>query len=402
VEGAKVTTEAIVKSAFEQQEKAPTLQFLDLKQQFEQIRDEVMDAVTSVMESQRFVMGPEVEQLEREISDYLGCRFAVACASGTDALLLALMAAGVGAGDEVVTTPFTFVATASAIVRAGATPVFVDISPVTYNIDPESVSRAVTSRTRAIIPVHLFGLPAEIEPIMEVAQRGGITVIEDAAQAIGASYQGRKAGTIGAMGCFSFFPSKNLGGAGDGGIIATDDAKYADRLRLLRVHGSRQKYQYEILGTNSRLDALQAAILRVKLRHLENWTEQRRYHAARYRELFAGSAAETSLVLPSESPGTRHVYNQFTVRCSDRDALRQHLHRQGIPTEIYYPYPLHLQPAFAYLRYRDGALPHAEAAAREVLSLPIYAELSDHQQAVIVSAVAQFFSQMSVSTQREK
>ena len=397
-----MTTEAVVKSAFEYQEKTASLQFLDLKQQFEQIRDEVMNAVASVMESQRFVMGPEVEQLEKEISDYLGCRFAVACASGTDALILALMAAGVGAGDEVITTPFTFVATASAIVRAGATPVFADISPVTYNIDPESVSRAVTSRTRAIIPVHLFGLPAEIDPIMEVAQRRRITVIEDAAQAIGASYQGRKAGTIGAMGCFSFFPSKNLGGAGDGGIIATNDAKHADRLRLLRVHGSRQKYQYEILGTNSRLDTLQAAILRVKLRHLEKWTEQRRYHAARYRKLFAASVAGTSIVLPSESQETRHVYNQFTVRCSERDALRQHLQRQGIPTEIYYPYPLHLQPAFAYLRYRDGTLPHAEAAAREVLSLPIYAELSDHQQAVIVNAVIQFFSQMPVSTQREK
>ena len=397
-----MTTQSVLKPAVEQQEKAPPLQFLDLKQQFEQIRDEVMEAVTSVMESQRFVLGPEVEQLEKEISDYLGCRFAVACASGTDALVLALMAAGVGTGDEVITTPFTFVATASAIVRAGATPVFVDIDPATYNIDPESVSRAVTSRTRAIIPVHLFGLAAEMEPLMDLAQRQGLSVIEDAAQAIGATYHGQNAGTIGAMGCFSFFPSKNLGGAGDGGIIATNDAKHADRLRLLRVHGSRQKYQYEILGTNSRLDALQAAILRVKLRHLEEWTEQRRYNAARYRELFAGSMAEMPVVLPYESKGTRHVYNQFTVRCSDRDALREHLQRQGIPTEIYYPYPLHLQPAFAYLGYKHGSLPYAETAAREVLSLPIYPELTAVQRSMVVSQVTEFFSQTCTTMEREK
>jgi dTDP-4-amino-4,6-dideoxygalactose transaminase len=312
------------------------------------------------------------------------------------------MAAGVGTGDEVITTPFTFVATASAIVRAGATPVFVDINPATYNIDAESVSRAVTSRTRAIIPVHLFGLAAEMEPLMDLAQRQGLSVIEDAAQAIGATYHGQNVGTIGAMGCFSFFPSKNLGGAGDGGIIATNDAKHADRLRLLRVHGSRQKYQYEILGTNSRLDALQAAILRVKLRHLEEWTEQRRYNAARYRELFARSMAEMPVVLPYESKGTRHVYNQFTVRCSDRNALREHLQRQGIPTEIYYPYPLHLQPAFAYLGYKHGSLPCAETAAREVLSFPIYPELSEDQQAIVVSAVTQFFSQVPLSTKGGK
>ena len=397
-----MTTETVMKSAVEQQKKSATLQFLDLRLQFEQIRDEVMQAVTNVLETQRFVLGPEVEQLEGEISNYLGCRFAVACASGTDALILALMAAGVGAGDEVITTPFTFVATASAIMRAGATPVFADIDPKSYNLDPESVSRAITSRTRAIIPVHLFGLPAEMEPIMDVAERCGIAVIEDAAQAIGTTYQGRNAGTIGAMGCFSFFPSKNLGGAGDGGIIATNDAHHADRLRLLRVHGSRHKYQYEILGTNSRLDALQAAILRVKLRHLEDWTEQRRRNAAHYCRLFASSMAQSHLVLPTEPKRTRHVYNQFTVRCSKRDALRDYLHREGIPTEIYYPYPLHLQPAFAYLGYTEGSLPHAEAAAREVLSFPNYPGLNGDQQRTIVSAVVQFFNQVPVSMEKEK
>lgn len=395
-----MTTEAVMKSAIEHQEKAAArLQFLDLGLQFEQIRDEMMHAVTNVLETQRFVLGPEVEQLEADISDYLGCRFAVACASGTDALILALMAAGVRAGDEVITTPFTFVATASAIVRVGAIPIFADIDPKSYNLDPESVAEVITTKTRAIIPVHLFGLPAEMEPIEDVAEHCGIIVIEDAAQAIGAAYQGRKVGTIGAMGCFSFFPSKNLGGAGDGGMITTNDPDHADRLRLLRVHGSRQKYQYEILGTNSRLDALQAAILRVKLRHLNDWTERRRRNAESYRRLFADSRVGNNLMLPTEPNGIRHVYNQFTVSCAERDHLREHLHREGIPTEIYYPYPLHLQPAFAYLGYKKGSLPNAEAAAREVLSLPIYPELTEDQQQIIVNAVTRFFSHASANAE---
>jgi dTDP-4-amino-4,6-dideoxygalactose transaminase len=386
-----VTTEAVVKPPLEHQEKTARLQFLDLGLQFEQIRDEVMHAVTNVLETQRFVLGPEVEQLEAEISDYVGCRFAVSCASGTDALMLALMAAGVKSGDEIITTPFTFVATASAIVRAGATPVFTDIDPQSYNLAPESVAQAITPRTRAIIPVHLFGLPAQMETIMDLAESHGLTVIEDAAQAIGATHRGRKVGTIGAMGCFSFFPSKNLGGAGDGGIITTNNPDHADRLRLLRVHGSRQKYQYEILGTNSRLDALQAAILRVKLRHLNDWTERRRRNAARYRRLFADSRVANNLMLPTEPDGIRHVYNQFTVSCAGRDHLREYLHREGIPSEIYYPYPLHLQPAFAYLGYKKGSLRNAEAAAREVLSLPIYPELTEDQQQIIVNAITRFF-----------
>jgi len=386
-----VTTEAVVKPPLEHQEKTARVQFLDLGLQFEQIRDEVMHTVTNVLETQRFVLGPEVEQLETEISDYLGCRFAVSCASGTDALMLALMAAGVKSGDEVITTPFTFVATASAIVRAGATPVFADIDPQSYNLAPESVAQAITPRTRAIIPVHLFGLPAQMETIMDLAESHGLTVIEDAAQAIGATHRGRKVGTIGAMGCFSFFPSKNLGGAGDGGIITTNNPDHADRLRLLRVHGSRQKYQYEILGTNSRLDALQAAILRVKLSHLNDWTERRRRNAARYRRLFADTSVANNLMLPTEPDGVRHVYNQFTVSCAGRDRLREHLHSEGIPSEIYYPYPLHLQPAFAYLGYKKGSLRNAEAAAREVLSLPIYPELTEDQQQIIVNAITRFF-----------
>jgi dTDP-4-amino-4,6-dideoxygalactose transaminase len=386
-----VTTEAVVKPPLEHQEKTARVQFLDLGLQFEQIRDEVMHTVTNVLETQRFVLGPEVEQLETEISDYLGCRFAVSCASGTDALMLALMAAGVKSGDEIITTPFTFVATASAIVRAGATPVFADIDPQSYNLAPKSVAQAITPRTRAIIPVHLFGLPAQMETIMDLAESHGLTVIEDAAQAIGATHRGRKVGTIGAMGCFSFFPSKNLGGAGDGGIITTNNPDHADRLRLLRVHGSRQKYQYEILGTNSRLDALQAAILRVKLSHLNDWTERRRRNAGRYRRLFADSRVANNLMLPTEPDGIRHVYNQFTVRCAGRDRLREYLHCEGIPSEIYYPYPLHLQPAFAYLGYKKGSLRNAEAAAREVLSLPIYPELTEDQQQIIVNAITRFF-----------
>lgn len=397
-----MATETIIKPAVARQEKVVPLQFLDLGLQFEQIRNEIIPAVMSVLETQRFVLGPEVEHLEAEISDYLGCRFAVTCASGTDALILALLALEIGAGDEVITTPFTFVATASAITRAGAIPVFADIDPKSYNLDAESVARAITSRTRAIIPVHLFGLAAEMQPIMDLAERRGIAVIEDAAQAIGAAYHGRNVGTIGGMGCFSFFPSKNLGGAGDGGIITTNNPRHADRLRLLRVHGSRHKYQYEILGMNSRLDALQAAILRVKLRHLNDWTEQRRRNAERYRRLFVESNAAAHVVLPAEPDGMRHVYNQFTVRCSQRDLLREHLQREGIPTEIYYPRPLHLQPAFAYLGCREGRFPNAEAAAREVLSFPNYPELTEDQQRMVVSAVARFYNDGASAGGREE
>jgi dTDP-4-amino-4,6-dideoxygalactose transaminase len=380
-------------------EKAAPLQFLDLEQQFKQIRTEVVRAVTEVLESQRFVLGPEVEQFEREIANYLGCRFAIACASGTDALILALLALGVGPGDEVITTPFTFVATASAITRAGAVPVFADIDPNTYNLDPARLEAAVSSKTRAIIPVHLFGLAADMQPIMEVAMKHGIPAVEDAAQAIGASYHGANLGTIGAMGCFSFFPSKNLGGAGDGGLVTTNGSGYADRLRLLRVHGSPRRYEYEVLGMNSRLDALQAAILRVKLKYLNNWTEQRRCNAELYRKLLSQCEGNGCLVLPREPHGTHHVYNQFTIRCRERDALCQHLRQEGIPTEIYYPHPLHLQPAFRYLGYKEGSMPQAESMAREVVSLPVYPELNEDQQRLIAAAVARFYAPSAPETE---
>ena len=367
----------------------PLFPFLDLQAQFESIRGEVMDAIARTMQSARFILGPEVQKLEAEIAQYVGCKFAIACASGSDALLLALMALGVGPGDEVITTPFTFVATAGSIARLGAIPVFVDLDPTTYNLNVREVAKAMTLRTRAIIPVHLYGLPAEMGPLLEVANSEGVDIIEDAAQALSASWHEQKVGSIGRVGCFSFFPSKNLGCAGDGGMITTNDADLADRLRLLRVHGSRSKYHCEILGVNSRLDALQAAILRVKLPHLESWTEGRRANADRYRQLFAEMNLGDRVVLPIEPAGSRHVYNQFVIRVAERDELREHLTAAGIPTEIYYPEPLHRQPAFSHL---GGSFAEAERASREVLALPIFPELTEGQQRRVVTAIAEFYS----------
>jgi dTDP-4-amino-4,6-dideoxygalactose transaminase len=370
----------------------PLFDFLDLKTQFAGIRAEVMAAIARVMDSQQFILGSEVRQLEEEIATMVGARHAIACASGSDALLLALLAAEIGPGDEVITTPFTFVATAGAIARVGARPVFVDIDPKTFNIDPSEIAAAITPRTRAILPVHLFGLPAEMDPILELAAARQIAVIEDAAQAINASYRGRHAGTLGTFGCFSFFPSKNLGGAGDGGLLTTEDAGLAERLRLVRVHGSKKKYHHEILGTNSRLDALQAAILRVKRKYLEGWTVAREVRADRYRAL-AAEFGLNELVTPppAAQPYCRHAYNQFSIRCRERDALREFLRHAGIPTEIYYPVPLHVQPAFAYLGYKWGDFPQAEAASQQVLALPLYPELGEAQQQAVVSAIAEFY-----------
>jgi dTDP-4-amino-4,6-dideoxygalactose transaminase len=365
------------------------MQFLDLKAQFESIREDVLGAVASVFASQHFILGKEVQLLEEEIVQFLGVRHAVGCASGSDALYLALCAKEIGPGDEVITTPFTFVATAGAIARTGAKPVFVDIDRATFNIDPAHVADAINDKTRAIIPVHLFGLPADLDAILSIARAHNLTVVEDAAQAIGATYDGRSIGGFGDFGCFSFFPSKNLGCAGDGGLVTARDADMAQRLRLLRAHGSSRKYHYEILGVNSRLDALQAAILRVKLKYLKSWEAKRREHAARYRQLFQ-EYKPNSVELPVEVPGRSHVYNQFVIRCSEREALRNFLQRQGIPTDVYYPSPLHVQPAFAYLGYKEGAFPVAEAACNEVLALPIYPELSDIDQQRIVRTIAEF------------
>jgi len=369
----------------------PLFDFLDLKAQFASIREEVMEAVTQVFESQYFILGPDVKQFEEEMAAKLGAGFAVGCASGTDALILSLMAADIGAGDEVITSPFSFIATADAIELVGARPVFVDIDPVTFNINPDLIERAIRPNTAAIMPVHLFGLPADLDPILKIAKDNNLLIIEDAAQAIGSRYKDKFAGTIGDFGCFSFFPSKNLGGAGDGGLITTNDPAKAERLRMIRVHGSKQKYFHELLGTNSRLDTLQAAVLRVKLRHLDKWAAGRANRAERYRKLFAERKL-TSLVKcpPVPPPAFHHVYNQFTIRIEGRGELKEFLRQAGIPSEIYYPLCMHLQAAFRSLGYVAGDFPVAEQASREVLSLPVYPELSDAHQDLVVDAIAQF------------
>jgi len=365
--------------------------FLDLKAQHATIRSEVLRAVERVLDSQHFILGKEVQLLESEVAQMVGAAAAVGCASGSDALYLALRALEIGPGDEVITVPFTFVATAGAIARTGAKPVFVDIDPVTYNLDPRLLSAAITDKTRAIIPVHLFGLPADMKPIMKIAGERGVAVVEDAAQAIGATYDGAQVGSIGNFGCFSFFPSKNLGCAGDGGMVTASDERMGDKLRLLRAHGSREKYSYEILGVNSRLDSLQAAILRVKLPHLKEWERGRRQNAETYRELFGNYKLESTITLPSTPANCTHVYNQFVIRCPERSKLRLHLREHGFSTEVYYPSPLHLQQAFAYLGYSEGAFPVSESACREVLALPIYPELTEEMQHSFVRAISQFY-----------
>lgn len=367
------------------------MRFLDLNAQFAAIKPAVMEAVLQVMESQHFILGSAVTSFEEDIAKMTGCKFAIGCASGSDALLLALTALGVGPGDEVIAPSFTFVATAGSIARVHAKPVFIDIDPVTYNLDAQKLEKVITPRTKAIIPVHLFGLAADMDPILEIAQSHNIPVIEDAAQAIGSQYKGRYAGNIGAIGCFSFFPSKNLGGAGDGGMLTTNDPVLADALKILRLHGSRKKYQYERVGMNSRLDALQAAILRVKLKHLDSWAAGRQKNADRYRALFAEFGLTEKVVLPTAPEDSVHVYNQFTIRVQERDVLKKYLQEQGIPTEIYYPYPLHLQPAFAAFGYKPGDLPVTEAASLQVLSLPIYPEFTAEQQRIVVGAIADFY-----------
>jgi dTDP-4-amino-4,6-dideoxygalactose transaminase len=370
----------------------PTFDFLDLRAQFATIREEVLAAVTRVLESQYFILGSEVKQFEDEVAAKLGVSFAIGCASGTDALIIALMAANIGADDEVITSPFSFVATAGAIGLVGAKPVFVDIDPLTFNMNPAKIPAAITPRTRAIMPVHLFGLPADMDPILEVASAHKLIVIEDAAQAIGSRYNDRCIGTIGDIGCFSFFPSKNLGGAGDGGLVTTNDPTLAERLRMIHNHGSKQKYFHEILGTNSRLDALQAAVLRVKLPHLDKWVRGRQTRADRYRRLFTERSLASALTSPQTPPlNFHHVYNQFTIRTRSRDELKEQLRAAGIPSEIYYPLCLHLQGAFKKLGYEIGSLPEAERASREVLSLPLYPELPDEKQDCVVGAIADFF-----------
>lgn len=364
---------------------------LDLRGQYAALKGPIDEAVRRVVESQHFILGPEVESLEREIAAYTRVAHAVGVSSGTDALLVALMTLDLGPGDEVVTTPFTFFATAGTIDRLGARTVFADIDPDTFNMDPAAAMAAVTPATRAIMPVHLFGRCMELDPLLRFARDRSVAVIEDAAQAIGATdAAGRRAGSIGTAGCFSFFPTKNLGGFGDGGMVVSDDAAFADRVEMLRVHGMRPKYYHREVGGNFRLDALQAAVLRVKLPHLDAWSAARRRNADGYREIFADAGLDDGRVrLPADVPG--HIYNQFVIRVERRDALREHLAASGIGSEVYYPVPLHLQECFRKLGYAPGDFPRAEAAAAEVLALPIYPELTTDQLAGVVAAIRRFF-----------
>jgi len=363
---------------------------LDLQHQYASIREDVLSAVTRVCDSQQFIMGPEVERLEAELAAALGVRHAVAVSSGTDAILVALMALGIGPGDEVITPTFSFFATAGSVVRVGARPVFVDVDPLTLNIDPARVINAITPRTRVIIPVHLYGLCADMDPINQVAAARGIHVIEDAAQAIGATYRGRPAGTLSDIACFSFFPTKNLGAFGDAGLVTTEDEVLASKVRLLRNHGAQPKYYHHLIGGNFRLDALQAAVLRVKLPHLASWNERRRANAGLYGDLFERADVTSRLHLPSEPQGMTHVYHQYVVRVPDRDGLKAHLASRGVGTEIYYPVPFHRQACFGHLVCAADTFPHADAAAAEVLALPIFPELTRAQQEHVVSSIAEW------------
>ncbi len=371
---------------------------LDLTGQYEQIQEEILQTLHEICREQQFILGPRVKALETELAKYCRTAFAVGVSSGTDALLISLMAAGVGPGDVVLTSPYSFFATAGTVHRVGARPVFADIDPETYNLSPSRLMEAIDrlkgagkGRLKAVIPVHLFGQCADMDPILEAALQQNLTVIEDAAQAIGAEYKDRRAGAMGDLGCFSFFPSKNLGAFGDGGCVTTRSEALAERLRILRVHGSEPKYYHPLIGGNFRLDALQAGIVSVKLRHLDGWTKKRRENAARYRRYFESAKLQDRVTVPLERE-SRHIYNQFVIRVpKNRDALRAFLSDSGIGTEIYYPVPLHLQPCFSYLVHRKGDFPEAERAAEETLALPIYPELSDAKAAYVVERIQAFF-----------
>jgi dTDP-4-amino-4,6-dideoxygalactose transaminase len=365
----------------------------DLKSQSAPIRDEVRAAVDRVFESQGFVLSEEVSALEAEVAAYCQTDYAIGCASGSDALILALMSLGIGPGDEVITSPFTFFATGSAITRFGARPVFVDIDPKTYNLDVALAAKAVTGKTRAIVPVHIYGQCAEMDSLLGLGRDAGVPIIEDAAQAIGAKDRGRRAGSMGTIGCFSFYPSKNLGGAGDGGMLVTNDPDHAGRLGMLRVHGEEKKYYHSCIGINSRLDSLQAAVLRVKLPHLDDWIAGRQHRAQRYESMFAEAGLAEFIEPPYVRADASHVFHLFVIRVRDgkRDALLEHLKNAGVGSGVYYPVPLHLQKCFSYLGFKRGDFPVAEAASAETLAVPVFPELTDQQQDYVVQSIAQFF-----------
>ncbi len=359
---------------------------IDLRKQYLSIRQEIDEALLDVAAGGHYVLGPRVKELEEKAADYCGCRYGVGVASGTDALLISLIAAGIGPGDEVITSPFTFMATVDAIIRAGATPIFVDIDPLTFNIDLNLIEAAVTSKTKAVLPVHLFGQPVDMTDLMKIADRNGLNVIEDAAQAIGAKWQGKRVGSFGDAGTLSFFPTKNLGCLGDGGMIVTNDSDVAEKARALRAHGATEKYHHDILGFNSRLDEIQAAVLLVKLKYLDKWTKTRGEIAKIYDDALADSA----VTIPYRAPGANHVFNQYTIRCDNRDGLAAGLREKEIATAVYYPIPLNEQKALAFLKVDSSTLREAEAAAREVLSLPIYPELSKENAEKVAEAILSF------------
>jgi dTDP-4-amino-4,6-dideoxygalactose transaminase len=364
---------------------------LDLQAQYASLRDEMRPAIERVLESQRFVLGDEVRRLESSIAEYCHTKHAVGCASGSDALLLALMALDVSAGDEIITTPFSFFATGSCIARLGARPVFVDIDPRTYNLDVSQVADAITPRTKAILPVHIYGQCAEMDPLLALGERHGVPVVEDAAQAIGATDRGRRAGSMGVLGCFSFYPTKNLGGAGDGGIISTNDEQLEQRLRRLRAHGGITEYQHDEVGINSRLDELQAAVLNVKLARLDAWSDERAQKAAVYTQLLSEADLSFEVTAPFVRPDCHHIFHQYVIRVPrHRDALMDHLRERGVGTKVYYPIPLHRQECFSYLGYKEGAFPEAERAALETFALPAYPELSEEQQVYVVDSIKSF------------
>jgi dTDP-4-amino-4,6-dideoxygalactose transaminase len=364
------------------------VQLLDLKVQYESLAKEILPAVEKVLKDANYIMGKQVEELEKKMCEYLGCKNAIAIASGTDALLLSLRAAGVGYGDEVVTTPYTFFATAGAIVNVGAKPVFVDIVPGTCNINPAKIEAVITKKTKAIIPVHLFGQSADMDPIMAIAKRHNLKVIEDACQSIGTKYKNVYVGNIGDTGCFSFFPSKNLGCAGDGGMVSANNQEMADKVRILRVHGGEKKYYHRIVGTNSRLDTIQAAILLVKIKYLDNWSNLRQEHADRYNKELKGIG---DVRLPEKIAESNHVYNQYTIRTKKRDQLQEFFKENGIGNAVYYPLPLHLQDCFKNLGYKEGDFPESESAAKETVSIPVYPELTDEQQDYVIEKIREFY-----------
>ncbi len=361
---------------------------LDLQGQYAPLREQILEAITRVCDSQRFILGPETEAFEREVAAAIGVTDAIGVSSGTDALLVAMMALGIGPGDEVITSTYSFFATAGCIVRLGARPVLVDIDPVTYNLNPSAVQAVMTPRTKAIVPVHLYGQCADMDELMAIAARSGVPVVEDACQSIGAEYNGRQAGAIGTVGCFSFFPSKNLGAFGDAGLVTTNDPDLARRIRILRTHGGERRYYHSHVGGNFRIDELQSAVLRIKLPHLAAWTRARQENAARYRQLFASTGLR-DVSLPAEIGDRSHIYNQFIVRVPERDRVKAHLQQAGIGCEVYYPVPFHLQECFSGLGYRPGDFPEAERAANSTLALPIYGELTAAQQAEVASALAE-------------